>query len=94
MDGISNYAIWKDNIQKVFEEETIWDIVRQVVVPPTVANELAEFTKSNAKAKRILLDSLKDHVVPLVRGNTYASHMWTALTTLYQSTNESRKMVL
>ena len=40
------------------------------------------------------MDNLKDHVVPQVRGNTYAYQMWTALTTLYQSTNENRKMVL
>eukprot|EP00253_Pinus_taeda_P031557 PITA_31557 len=42
----------------------------------------------------ILMDILKDHVVPHVRGNTYAYQMWTTLTSLYQSTNESRKMIL
>lgn len=41
--------------------------MQQVVVPPTVADELVEFTKNNAKEKRILMDSLKDHVVPQVR---------------------------
>ena len=75
LDGISNYAGWKDRIQTVFEEAAVWDIVQQVVVPPTATDELAEFTKNNAKAKRILMDSLKDHVVPQVRGNTYAYQM-------------------
>jgi len=83
LDGISNYAIWKDIIQIVFEEGAIWDIVRQVVVPPTAIDELVEFTKTNAKEKRILMDSLKDHVLPQMRGNTYAYQMWIALTTLY-----------
>ena len=73
LDGISNYAVWKDRIQTVFEEATIWDIVRQVIVLPTTADELVEFTKNNAKAKRILMDSLKDHVVPQLRGNTCIS---------------------
>ena len=40
------------------------------------------------------MDSLKQHFVPRMRGKIYAYEMWTALTTLYQSTNESRKMVL
>ena len=71
LDGISNSAIWKDKIQTVFEEAAVWDIVRQEVVPP-VAYEIVEFTSNNAKAKMILMDSLKDHVVPQVRGNTYA----------------------
>ena len=94
LDGISNYAVWKDRIQTVFQEATVWDIVQQVVVPPTAADEQSEFTKNNAKAKKTLMDNRKDHVVPQVRGNTYAYQMWTTLTTLYQSTNESRKMVL
>eukprot|EP00253_Pinus_taeda_P032436 PITA_32436 len=94
LDGISNYVVWKDRIQTVFEEAAVWDIVQQVVVPPTAADEHAKFTKNNAKAKRILMDRLKDYVVPQVRGNTYAYQMCTTLTTLYQSTSESRKMVL
>ena len=94
LDGIPNYVVWKDKIQTVFEEAIVWDIVRQEVEPLTVAEELAELKKNNAKAKRILMDSLKDHVVPQVRGNTYAYQMWTTLITLYWSTNESKKMVL
>eukprot|EP00253_Pinus_taeda_P032243 PITA_32243 len=93
LDWISNYVVWKDRIQTMFEEAAVWDIVRQVVVPPA-ADELVEFTKNNAKEKRILMDSLKHHVVPQVRGNTYAYQTWTTITTLYQGTNESRKMVL
>ena len=72
LDGISNYAVWKDIIQTMFEEATIVDIVWQVVVPPITADELAEFTKNNAKTKRILMVRLKDHVVPHVRRNTIA----------------------
>ena len=55
----------------MFEEVAILNIVQQGVVHPTDADELVEFTKNNAKAKRILMDSLKVHVVPQVRGNTY-----------------------
>ena len=40
--------------------------MRQEVEPPIATDELTEFTKNNAKAKRILMDSLKDHVVPQV----------------------------
>ena len=52
LDGISNHAIWQNKIQAVFEEAAVWDIVRQRVVPPTTADELVEFTKNNAKAKK------------------------------------------
>ena len=42
----------------------------------------------------MILDGIKDHCIPHVRGNTIANEMWTTLTNFYQSTNETRKMVL
>jgi len=42
----------------------------------------------------LILEGIKDHVIPHVREKTYAHEMWTALTSLYQSSNENRKMVL
>ena len=56
--------------------------------------QLEDFNKKNAKGKRMILDGIKDHVIPHVRGKTYGHEMWTALTNLYQSSNENRKMVL
>ena len=61
---------------------------------PTDAVQLAEFNKKNAKGKRLILDGIKDHVIPHVRGKALAHEMWTTLTNLYQSTNENKKMVL
>ena len=42
----------------------------------------------------MILEGIKDHVIPHVRGKTYAHEMWTALTSFYHSSNENRKMVL
>eukprot|EP00253_Pinus_taeda_P024576 PITA_24576 len=64
------------------------------VVVPADPVQLAEFNKKNAKTKRLILEGIKDHDILHVRGNTYAHEMWTALTSLYQSSNENRKMVL
>ena len=69
-------------------------ITQHPVAVPADPVQLAEFNKKNAKAKRLILDGVKDHVIPHVRGKTYAHEMWTALTSLYQSSNENRKMVL
>jgi len=55
---------------------------------------LADYNKRNNKGKRLILDGVKDHCIPHVRGKRSAHEMWTALSNLYQSTNENRKMVL
>ena len=59
-----------------------------------LAAKLAIYEKSNIRAMRVILDAVKDHIVPHVSGKDHAFEMWEVLTKLYQSTNENRKMVL
>jgi hypothetical protein len=60
---------------------------------PTYATILASYTKKNIKAKRIILDAIKDHVITHVTEKVNAYEMWESLTKLYQSSNEKQKMV-
>ena len=55
---------------------------------------MAAFNKKDIKARRIILDAVKDHVIPHILSKTRAYGMWDALTSLFQSSNENRKMVL
>jgi hypothetical protein len=55
---------------------------------------LAAYNKKNVKAKMILLDVVKDHIIPHVSKKKNSYEMWEALTKLYQSGNQNRKMVL
>eukprot|EP00253_Pinus_taeda_P009645 PITA_09645 len=85
-------------MQSIFEETKIWDIMvhttQTPVVVPTDATQLAAYDKKNNKGKRLILDGIKDHCIPHVRGKSNAHEMWTSLSNLYQSTNENRKMAL
>jgi len=98
LDGHTNYSIWKERMQSIFEEVKVWDIMvhttQNPVVVPTDATQLAEYNKKNNKGKRLILDRVKDHCISHVRGKRNAHKMWKALSNLYQSTNENRKMVL
>jgi hypothetical protein len=78
----------------ILEEGELWDIVENPVLPPTNAVLLAEFRKRNIKAKRTILDAVKDHIIPHVSGKDFAFQMWQSLCSLYQSPNQNRKMVL
>ena len=79
----------------------MWDEVvyntttNHIVVPSsTDAQALSTFNKKDIKARRIILDAVKDHVIPHISSKTRAYQMWDALTSLFQSSNENRKMVL
>jgi hypothetical protein len=64
------------------------------VVPSTYALLLDEFKKRNIKAKRTILDVVKEHIIPHVYSKDFAFHMWQSLCGLYQIPNQNRKMVL
>jgi hypothetical protein len=98
LDGAVNFGAWKERMILILQESELWDIVENSttnpVTIPTDATLLAAYNKKSIKAKRIILDAIKDHLIPHVTGKTNAYEMWESLTKLYQSTNENRKMVL
>jgi len=98
LDGVANFGAWKERMILLLQENELWDIVENTtthpIVVPTDATLLGAYNKKNIKAKRFILDAIKDHLIPHLTGKTHAYEMWESLTKLYQSTNENRKMVL
>ena len=83
LHGQSNFGAWKERIISVLEEVEVWGIVEKTIVLPVDADELAAYKKSSIKAKRLILDGVKGHVIPHVRGKDNAFEVWVALTNLY-----------
>jgi hypothetical protein len=93
LDGISNYLQWKVRISNVLKENKIWNYVSFVVVVPTadlVALDLHEVKE--AKDQRIILDGVKDHLIPHLAEKKTTKEMWNALKDLFEAKNENRKM--
>jgi hypothetical protein len=55
---------------------------------------VAEFMRRNNKAKRIICDVVRDHIIPHLTGKTCAYDMWASISNLYERSNENQKMVL
>jgi len=77
----------------VLIENDIWEFSNSIVAPPTYPNDLVVHKLKDVKAKRIILDGVKDHLIPHLSGKATARDMWEALKSLFQSKNENRKMV-
>ena len=100
LDGAGNFVPWKARILLVLEENELWDEVvnhtaaHPIVIPNATTDPvgLAAFNK-DIKARRIILDVVKDHVIPHILTKDRAHKMWDALTGLFQSSKENRKMV-
>ena len=98
LDGPTNFSPWKARISLILEENELWDIVHSTTANPVVVSanavDKAAFVKRDVKARRIILDVVKDHIIPHISAKTHVFQMWTSLTNLYQSSNENKKMVL
>lgn len=77
----------------MLEENGINDYVTSIVVVPINATQLAAY-KDDAKARRIILDGVKDHSVPHILELDIAKKMWDVILNLYQNATTERKMIL
>ena len=79
LDGAINLSPWKSRIVLILQENELWEIVNNTaahpVTIPIVATDKAAFDKLDIKAKRILLDAIKDHIIPHISGKDYAHKM-------------------
>jgi hypothetical protein len=94
--GASNRSPWKARMVFVLEDLELCDIVEAVVppIPVTAPVLVAEFRRRNNKAKRIICDVVRDHIIPHLTEKTCAFEMWASLCKLYENSNENRIMVL
>ena len=76
LDGATNVSPWKARITLILEENELWDIVHSTttnpVVVPADAVDKPTFMKRDVKARRIILDAVKDHIIPHISAKTYA----------------------
>jgi hypothetical protein len=95
LEGISNYLQWKVWMSVVLKENKIWNYVSSVVVAPTtdpIALDLHEVKE--AKAQRIILDGVKDPLIPHLSEKKTTYDMWEALKNLFEAKNANQKMAL
>ena len=94
MDGASNYVIWKARMSLVLDEHALKTYVDNMVVAPADAYPLKKYKAEMAKAKRMTLNRVKDHIVCHITSRGTTKEMWVALSTLYQGSSEHQKMYL
>jgi len=83
LDEASNYAIWKARMYFLLDEHALKTYIDSVVVEHVDADPLKKYKDKMAKAKRMILDGVKDHVVCHVARRATTKEMWDTLVTLY-----------
>lgn len=80
LDGNLNFTAWKVRIRLALEEEDLLQFIEaKELTEPTDAAELKQFKKDVVKARKILIDSVKDHLVTSIVSFTTAMEMFSHL---------------
>jgi hypothetical protein len=94
LEGETNFQAWKERVLLLLEENDLKEYVESVVTDPTDPQELTTHKKKEVKVKWVLLESVKDHLIPHIAEKTTAKNMYDALVGLYQNKNTGRMLHL
>jgi hypothetical protein len=94
LEGIDNFRAWKYRVMLILEENDLEGFVKEEVPKPEEDVAKEKYKKNLIKAKRIIVDSIKDHLIPHVSSLTTPKKMFDALSQLYEGKNINRKMTL
>ena len=83
LEGASNYVIWKARISFLLDEHDLKNFIGSTLAEPVDVAPLRAFKKNMEKAKRLILDGVKDHIVSHIYGKGTAKEMWDVLAALY-----------
>ena len=78
----------------MLDEHGLKEFVTNVMATPANPQQMATFKKEMAKAKRMVLDGVRDHVVLHVADKNIDKDMWDVVVKLYENTSENRKIIL
>jgi hypothetical protein len=91
--GSLNFISWKEGMEEVLEDNGLKEFIDKDAPKPDVVDvaNLDSWKKKVAKARRILLEGVRDHIVSSLHGKSKSHTIWKVLTDLFQNSSDHRK---
>ena len=94
LDGSSNFNNWKARVMEILEENDIDHYVTSVVEEPSSNDRRSVYKKNQAKARRIIYDSVKKHLMLVITPFKIAKKFFDTFIKLYERKAPSQKRLL
>ena len=92
LEGIENFRAWKYRIRLILKENDLEKYIKDEIPEPK-KTEAKEKHKTNLiRAQRIIVDSIKDHLIPQVSSKKTPEEMYDALSRMYEGRNVNIKI--
>ena len=94
MEGVDKFRAWKYKISLILEENDLDQYISKEITE-LEGDKTKDIHKNNfVKAKRVIVDSIKDHLIPHVSSLKTLKEVLDALTKLFKGKNIKQKMKL
>jgi hypothetical protein len=94
LEGSRNFRSWKHRLHMILDENDLLEHVTVGVPEPDEEEKKTKHKKNEKKAKRIVSDSVKDHLIPHISELKTARQMYEALDRLYERKEISHNLTL
>jgi hypothetical protein len=92
--GAANFNAWKYRIVNILEENDLEELISREIEEPTSNTARAAYKRKQTKAKRIIFDSIKDNMMPIIGHLRTAKDCFDALANLYEKKAPTQKRIL
>jgi hypothetical protein len=84
LEGVENFRSWKFRIALILEENDLARFIKEYIPELTDVVAKAKYQKDTVRAKRIIADSIKYHLIPQVASKKTPEEIFDALTRMYE----------
>ena len=94
IEGAYNFRAWKYTIMLIPEEHDLDGYIKEEVKEPEGEEEKSKQNKDIIKFKRIISNSIKDHLISQVSSKNTPKEVFDALTNIFEGKNINMRMNL
>jgi hypothetical protein len=94
LDGSSNFSYWNSRLQITLEEEDILWVIQKCLPETTTDEEKEERKEDNVKERKIIIYSVRDHLLPHIANMKTTYEMYEELKNMFESNNTLKALTL
>jgi hypothetical protein len=94
LDGSSNYNSWKSRLCITLEESDLLRFIEGTLPAKTIDEEKVEWKTYDVKARKIIIYSIRDHLIPRISTLMTTYIMYDVLKNMFERNNTNRSLTL
>jgi hypothetical protein len=94
LDGTSNFNSWKSRLHITLEESDLLRLIEKTLPATSTNKEKVEWKADDVKARKIIIYSVRNHLLPRISTLKTTYLMYDALKTMFESNNTNRALTL